>query len=181
MAALDSPLERGQALAIEGDFAGALEALEEATSKNASDAKAWEATAQVLLAASDDSDERSAAKALVAAQKAVDNAPLWAPAAVTRGRALLAARRWREAASALSEAVALDFEDLSLRDEARADLQEAIELRDNESKGPQERTLQIAGRPLLTTSAMPTQGECGTCGAGPVSYTHLTLPTILRV
>ena len=166
MAALDTPLERGQALAIEGDFAGALEALTEATTEDASNAKAWEATAQVLLAASDDSDERSAAKALVAAQKAVDNAPLWAPAAVTRGRALLAARRWREAAAALSAAVEMDFEDLSLRDEARADLQEAIELRDNESQGPQERTLQIGGRPLLTTSAMPTQGECGTCGAG---------------
>ena len=73
---------------------------------------------------------------------------------------------WREAAAALSAAVEMDFEDLSLRDEARADLQEAIELRDNESTGPQERTLQIAGRPLLTTSAMPTQGECGTCGTG---------------
>ena len=96
MAALDTPLERGQALAIEGEFAAALEALTEATTEDASNAKAWEATAQVLLAASDDSDERSAAKALVAAQKAVDNAPLWAPAAVTRGRALLAARRWRE-------------------------------------------------------------------------------------
>ena len=50
MAALDSPLERGQALAIEGDFAGALEALTEATTANEKDAKAWEATAQVLLA-----------------------------------------------------------------------------------------------------------------------------------
>ena len=165
MAALDTPLERGQALAIEGDFEAALEALTEATTEDASNAKAWEATAQVLLAASDDSDERSAAKALVAAQKAVDNAPLWAPAAVTRGRALLAARRWREAAAALSAAVEMDFEDLSLRDEARADLQEAVNLRDNESQGPQERTLQINGRPLLTTSAMPST-ECGTCGAG---------------
>ena len=97
MAALDTPLERGQALAIEGDFPAALEALEEATSKNASDAKAWEATAQVLLAASDDSDERSAAKALVAAQKAVDNAPLWAPAAVTRGT--MVAKRTSDGAS----------------------------------------------------------------------------------
>ena len=54
MAALhvDTPLERGQALAIEGDFAGALEALTEATTANEKDAKAWEATAQVLLAAS---------------------------------------------------------------------------------------------------------------------------------
>ena len=86
MAALDSPLERGQALAIEGDFAGALEALAEATTANEKDAKAWEATAQVLLAASDDQDERSAAKALVAAQKAVDAQPDWAPAAVTRGQ-----------------------------------------------------------------------------------------------
>ena len=59
----------------------------------------------------------------------------------------------------------MDFEDLSLRDEASADLQEAIELRDNESQGPQERTLQINGRPLLTTSAMPST-ECGTCGTG---------------
>ena len=103
MAALDTPLERGQALAIEGDYAAALEALTEATTEDASNAKAWEATAQVLLAASDDSDERSAAKALVAAQKATEAAPDWAPAAVTRGRApLLAARRWREAAAALS-------------------------------------------------------------------------------
>ena len=165
MAALDTPLERGQALAIEGEYEAALEALTEATTEDASNAKAWEATAQVLLAASDDNDERSAAKALVAAQKAVDAQPDWAPAAVTRGRALLAARRWREAASALSEAVEMDFEDLSLRDEARADLQEAIELRDNESTGPQERTLQINGRPLLTTSVMPST-ECGTCGTG---------------
>jgi predicted nicotinamide N-methyase len=166
MAALDTPLERGQALAIEGEYEAALEALTEATTEDASNAKAWEATAQVLLAASDDQDERSAAKALVAAQKATEAAPHWAPAAVTRGRALLAARRWREAASALSEAVALDFEDLSLRDEARADLREAIELRDNESQGPQERTLQIKGRPLLTTSAMPLDGQCGACGTG---------------
>ena len=165
MAALDTPLERGQALAIEGEYEAALEALTEATTEDASNAKAWEATAQVLLAASDDSDERSAAKALVAAQKATEAAPHWAPAAVTRGRALLAARRWREAAAALSTAIEMDFEDLSLRDEARADLQEAIELRDNESTGPQERTLQINGRPLLTTSAMPST-ECGTCGAG---------------
>ena len=85
MMALDTPLERGQALAIEGDFAGALEALKEATTADASDAKAWEATAQVLLAASDDNDERSAARALVAAQKATEAAPHWAPAAVTRG------------------------------------------------------------------------------------------------
>ena len=95
MAALDTPLERGQALAIEGEYEAALEALTEATTEDASNAKAWEATAQVLLAASDDSDERSAAKALVAAQKATEAAPHWAPAAVTRGRALLAARRWR--------------------------------------------------------------------------------------
>ena len=129
MAALDTPLERGQALAIEGEYEAALEALTEATTEDASNAKAWEATAQVLLAASDDSDERSAAKALVAAQKAVDNAPLWAPAAVTRGRALLAARRCRGAA-ALS-AVEMDFEDLSLRDEARADYR-SNELRQRE-------------------------------------------------
>ena len=95
MAALDTPLERGQALAIEGEYEAALEALTEATTEDASNAKAWEATAQVLLAASDDQDERSAAKALVAAQKATEAAPHWAPAAVTRGRALLAARRWR--------------------------------------------------------------------------------------
>ena len=62
MAALDTPLERGQALAIEGEYEAALEALTEATTEDASNAKAWEATAQVLLAASDDSDERSAAK-----------------------------------------------------------------------------------------------------------------------
>ena len=54
MAALDTPLERGQALAIEGEYEAALEALTEATTEDASDAKAWEATAQVLLAASDD-------------------------------------------------------------------------------------------------------------------------------
>ena len=56
MAALDTPLERGQALAIEGEYEAALEALTEATTEDASNAKAWEATAQVLLAASDDND-----------------------------------------------------------------------------------------------------------------------------
>lgn len=161
-----TPLERGQALAAEGEFKQALQALAIATNEDASDHKAWEATAQVLLVASDDNDERSAAKALVAARNAVDAAPDWAPGAVTLGRALLAARRWREAAAALGAAVALEFEDEVLRDEARADLAEAVELRNSEVKGPQERTLQVNNRPLLTTSAMPTQGQCGSCGAG---------------
>ena len=165
-------LEAGQAHALEGRFDAALASLARATAADGNDHKAWDATAQVLLLAGEDEDpgaEKRAARAVVAARHAVSAAPAWAPAAVTLGRALLAARRWRQAAEALSAAVALDFGgDAELRAEAAADLEEAAELRDEAeaaaTRGSQERTLSVAGRPLLTTAA---DDDGATAGSGP--------------
>ena len=149
--------EEGSGYAESGDFAKALEAFGAATRADPRDAKAQEAVAQVLLLVGEDDDERVLARAVAAAREACALAPLWAPAAVTLGRALLAARRWREAAAAFRHSLALDFgADVLLRVDAEGDLAEARRLQaesEAATAAGAERTLSIGGRPLLTVSA----------------------------
>jgi len=175
MAALDAAAalrERGNARAEAGDFGEALSLFAAATRADASDFRAWEAMAQVLLEASGADDDRALARAVVAARTATAVAPEWAPGALTLGRCLLAARRWVEARAALAGARALDVcGDGSLGAEIVADLAEAKEREAASAAAPgAARTLRVGvgGYSLETTAdGGEAAAACGCPARGP--------------
>ena len=157
--------DAGNAHAEAGRFEEALAAFTAATAADAGDYKAFDAAAQVLLLL-DGGDERPVARAVVAARRAAALAPAWAPASLTLGRCLLAARRWREAAAALEAALAAGFDAEGDFLAAAQDLAEARRLAaESETAPPGERALVVGGFPLVTVAAEDEAG-CGRCDDG---------------